>query len=126
MGTRLVSGFDDENPDVWRFEGQHPPQWPVGAAEPQPDECLPCYVARMRRAYGCNGSMRWVQKWENAATIAVAGLVDWLRDNGGYCDCEVLYNVYADHSEGHPCTSEAVEPASCTHGRAIRPEADRS
>lgn len=126
MGTRLVSGFDGDDPDVWQFEGQHPPRWPVGAAEPQPDECLPCYLGRMRRTYGCNGSMRWVQKWENAAAIAVSGLVDWLRDHGGYCDCEVLYNVYYDCGDGAPSATEPDDPPKCTHGRAIRPEADRA
>jgi hypothetical protein len=57
-------------------------------------ECLPCYIDRMIRASGCDNHLRWAGEWGRANRLP--GLLRWLRANGGYCDCEVLFNVYRD------------------------------
>ena len=31
----------------------------------------------------------------NSNNIDVYSVIEWLEKNGGYCDCEILYNVYS-------------------------------
>ena len=57
-------------------------------------ECLPCYLDRMLRTAGCDNHLHWAGTWGQANRIP--GLLRWLRSNGGYCDCEVLFNVYRE------------------------------
>jgi hypothetical protein len=43
---------------------------------------------------GCDHTLRLTQEWLGASKVAKAkGVMDALRNQGGYCDCEVLYNV---------------------------------
>lgn len=57
-------------------------------------ECLPCYLNRMLRASGCDNHLHWAGTWGRVNRLP--GLLRWLRANGGYCDCEVLFNVYRE------------------------------
>jgi hypothetical protein len=57
-------------------------------------ECLPCYLNRMLAAADCNNQLRWAEIWGRQNNAR--GLRRWLQSNGGYCDCEVLFNVYPD------------------------------
>lgn len=43
----------------------------------------------------CNHSLFHTIDFLNSNNLDVQGLVEWLESNGGYCDCEVLYNVYS-------------------------------
>jgi hypothetical protein len=43
---------------------------------------------------GCDHTLRLTQEWLGERGVAkVKGVIDALRNQGGYCDCEVLYNV---------------------------------
>jgi hypothetical protein len=57
-------------------------------------ECLPCYLNRMLATVRCNNELRWAEIWGRQNNAR--GLRRWLQSNGGYCDCEVLFNVYPD------------------------------
>lgn len=69
-------------------------------------ECLPCYLNRMLAAVCCNNQLRWAEIWgrQNKAR----GLRRWLQSNGGYCDCEVLFNVYP-----HILAEDDARPGPC-------------
>jgi len=42
---------------------------------------------------GCNHDLRLTEKYLNSNNLPINKTLDWLRENGGYCDCEVLFNV---------------------------------
>ena len=42
---------------------------------------------------GCDHSLRLTTEFLNSRGLPVATVIPWLRDQGGYCDCEVLANV---------------------------------
>jgi hypothetical protein len=46
----------------------------------------------------CDHTLRFTMRWLASSGHASGPVVDWLRDNGGYCDCEVVANV-CDHWE---------------------------
>lgn len=46
----------------------------------------------------CDDTLRLTEAWLASNGHAQAPVVDWLRDNGGCCDCEVVANV-RDHWE---------------------------
>lgn len=64
--------------------------------EPRDRECLACYVGRMLTEFGCAGSLRWSMHWRNRCAPRATALARRLADRGGYCDCEVLLNVYPE------------------------------
>ena len=69
---------------------------PANSSEPpnpRQGECLFCYLERSVGAYGCRGH-QGVVKWRDAQPAPMPGLTTWLERHGGYCDCEVLMNVW--------------------------------
>jgi hypothetical protein len=46
----------------------------------------------------CDHTLRFTTGWLNSRGFATTAVVAWLRDNGGYCDCEAAANV-RDHWE---------------------------
>jgi hypothetical protein len=71
--------------------------WPLSqqAAPPLPaDELAELFtvleVLLLRRE--CGGTLALCERWLGGGGYDVARVVSWLRDNGGYCDCEV-FNV---------------------------------
>jgi hypothetical protein len=41
----------------------------------------------------CDHTLRETISFLTRRNLAVEPIVSWLRENGGYCDCEVIYNV---------------------------------
>ncbi len=41
---------------------------------------------------GCDHTLRLTIEWLVSNSLPVEGVVTWLRDNGGFCDCEALAN----------------------------------
>ena len=41
----------------------------------------------------CSHTLKFCRTWLAARGHAVEIVIEWLKDNGGYCDCEVLMNV---------------------------------
>jgi hypothetical protein len=56
-------------------------------------ECLHCYLDRMVDRFGCDGGSRFTDRWRRSQTPPRTELVRWLQANGGFCDCEVIFNV---------------------------------
>lgn len=44
----------------------------------------------------CDHTLRHAGVWAMANGVDFADLRSWLHDNGGFCDCEVLWNVMPD------------------------------
>jgi hypothetical protein len=66
------------------------------AGGPEPHECLRCFVRRMVSRNGCDGRLRFVRSWHEANPSASPQLVNDLEKRNGYCDCEVVLNVFRD------------------------------
>lgn len=64
--------------------------------QPRDRECLACYVGRMLEDFGCDNHLRWVSRWRDACAPRATALERRMEDQGGFCDCEVAYNVYPD------------------------------
>ena len=43
----------------------------------------------------CGHSYNHTIDFLSSNNLDVHSVIDWLEQNGGYCDCEVLYNVYS-------------------------------
>jgi Protein of unknown function (DUF2695) len=68
---------------------------PEPPAQPAPGECVACFLDRMVGAYGCSDRLTWAGLWRDRAAPRASALERRLRSRGGYCDCEVLMNVFA-------------------------------
>jgi hypothetical protein len=68
----------------------------AAAGDPEPHECLRCFVRRMVSRHGCDGGLRFVRRWQQATPGAPPTLTADLEGQGGYCDCEVVLNVFRD------------------------------
>lgn len=49
-------------------------------------------------AMGCDHTLRFTESWISENTQPKTNVLSWLREHGGFCDCEVLANA-ADHWE---------------------------
>lgn len=41
----------------------------------------------------CDHSLKYTQQYLNQRSLSQDLIIPWLKQNGGYCDCEVLFNV---------------------------------
>jgi Protein of unknown function (DUF2695) len=62
--------------------------------------------ARLR---SCEGTLRAAQEWAKSAGVAWPSLRRELEENGGYCDCEVVLNVFGGDFD-RTCDVGGVEP----------------
>ena len=63
--------------------------------EPGEHECLRCYLLRMLKEFGCDGTHRWTRRWRDLRAPSARGLLRKLERLGACCcDCEVIFNVY--------------------------------
>jgi hypothetical protein len=72
---------------------------------PRDRECLTCYVSRMLGEFGCDTTLRWAGLWRDACAPRATALERRLSRHGGFCDCEIAFNVYPDQMllpEGQP------------------------
>jgi len=67
--------------------------------EPGERECLRCFLLRMINEFGCDGTHRWTIRWRAERAPRARSLVSRLERMGGFCDCEVLLNVFPDYPE---------------------------
>lgn len=47
----------------------------------------------------CDHSLRLVREWTAINEAEFGPLAEWLRENGGFCDCEVLANAEQAYEE---------------------------
>lgn len=74
-------------------------QWADALTAPRPSECLPCYLDRVLREGRCDNTLRWSRAYRDAVAPRATALERRLSQRGGYCDCEVLLNVYWSKSD---------------------------
>ena len=43
--------------------------------------------------HGCDHTLRLTVVWLKSNDLPVEPVINWLQNNGGYCDCEVLANA---------------------------------
>ncbi len=65
--------------------------------EPAERECLRCFLLRMLKEFGCDGTHRWTIRWRDLRAPQALSLVGRLEELGGCCDCEVLLNVFPQY-----------------------------
>jgi hypothetical protein len=83
---------DREKKKAWRAREREAAR----SAFPLPDESLQSLFAHVDRAVaqdGCVHTLKATDAWIAEHAVAREPLVAWLRDHGGYCDCEVVANV---------------------------------
>ena len=59
---------------------------------PQRYECLACYLNRMLD-HGCNG-LKWCTTYRDLRAPRATAMERKFPELGGYCDCEVMANVF--------------------------------
>lgn len=67
--------------------------------DPDPGECLLCYVHRMLLEFGCDGQLRFAAHYRDARAPRAIGLERRMGRVGGYCDCEVFMNGFELRAE---------------------------
>lgn len=81
---------------------------------PRPYDCLACYLHRALRRRECNGKLTITHEWQGHQRMLrrrTGGLTAFLKSRGGYCDCEVLMNVYPDREpDDNPQSGRCPHP----------------
>jgi hypothetical protein len=78
---------------------------------PRPRECLQCYLLRLVGEFGCDGTLRWSEHWRDSQPRPSRRLLKRLERQGGFCDCEVIMNVY----QLYPEDDERFDELPCPH-----------
>lgn len=71
------------------------------ASFPLPDESMEqlfSAVDQALEAEGCDHTLRFTESWLNRSGFDHLTTVAWLKEHGGFCDCEVIANA-CDHWE---------------------------
>jgi len=66
------------------------------AALPLPDDRMQALFDMLDVEFprqGCDHTLRLTRGWLSAQCLSVEPVVEWLRANGGCCDCEALANA---------------------------------
>ena len=81
--------------------------------DPARNECLRCYLRRTLEEHGCDGSRKWSVRWYKLRSPLDTGLLARLENLGGYCDCEILLNVWHEdvfvEARTAPCSGTTHE-----------------
>lgn len=64
---------------------------------PKDRECLACYILRMLDEFGCDNTLRWALHWRDIRAPKATALQRGLERRGGFCDCEIAFNVYPNY-----------------------------
>ena len=83
--------------------------------DPEPHECLRCFLRRAVSRRGCDGGFASVRRWQRANPGAPPDLTDQLELQGGGCDCEVVLNVFRDEI---PPSTRPLDDCPSIHSRA--------
>jgi DNA polymerase I-like protein with 3'-5' exonuclease and polymerase domains len=57
------------------------------------------YLDEKLEAEGCDHSLKFTEEYLQKLNFPTQTIIQWLNENGGFCDCEVLGNI-EDHFEG--------------------------
>lgn len=90
-GLNDLRELDDE-PDDWWDEVDE--QAPVVNLTSVQQVALVVAVDASLQERGCDNTLRAAQHWAEGAGVDWPRLRVELQGNGGYCDCEILFNVF--------------------------------
>jgi hypothetical protein len=91
--------MDDADAAVIAAAEEHVKECLRAALLPRPNDCLACYLHRGLSRHGCDGKLTLTHEWQGhqrRMRRRTGGLTAFLKSRGGFCDCEVLMNVYPD------------------------------
>ena len=91
--------MDDADAAVIAAAEEHVTECLRVALLPRPNDCLACYLHRGLSRHGCDGKLTLTHEWQGhqrRMRRRTGGLTAFLKSRGGFCDCEVLMNVYPD------------------------------
>lgn len=81
----------DEDDLLWDDDDTGPP--PPLPPSPAQQAALATAIDDGLRAHGCDNTLRAAQSWTTRAGLDWNGVHAGLQGRGGFCDCEVLFNV---------------------------------
>lgn len=62
-------------------------------------ESLFNYLDEVLEEHGCDDTLKYTERFLEDNELPMEKSLNWLRDNGGFCDCEVLANIEDKISE---------------------------
>lgn len=89
---------DRDRKKVWKAEQKDSAR----EAFPLPDNMLEGLFDFVDLAVGkddCDNTLRFTEEWLEANNLSRDPVVNWLESNGGFCDCEVIFNVREEWEE---------------------------
>jgi hypothetical protein len=96
-GESLMNSNDRDRKKEWKLEQKQLAR----AAFPMSDALLESLFeavdSRVAES-GCDHTLRFTKQWIAEHRQAESPVLDWLKEHGGFCDCEVVANA-ADHWE---------------------------
>lgn len=51
------------------------------------------YIDEILEAHGCDDTLKYTKEFLQKNNLPLEKSIEWLEENGGYCDCEVLANI---------------------------------
>jgi hypothetical protein len=85
----MANTFDELS---WQEHDEQEPDGPGLTLSLEQQRTLAAAVEARRRS--CDGTLRAAQEWAHGAGVGWPRLRRELEENGGYCDCEVVLNVF--------------------------------
>jgi len=62
-----------------------------------------------KTTWTCYGDFRFTEEFCKAHNLDFEAVKEMLEGNGGYCDCEIIFNVVDDVSRETPLSSEEIK-----------------
>ncbi len=56
-------------------------------------DCLKRYIEKKVESSSCDHSLGFAQEWAELNSFNFNDLIDILEANGGFCDCEIIWNL---------------------------------
>ena len=51
------------------------------------------YIDEIMETHGCDDTLKYTKEFLENNNLPLEESIEWLEENGGYCDCEVLSNI---------------------------------
>lgn len=88
-----------EPDDDWTDLDDDGPAAPVVLSEAHRTDLVAALHSALS-ADGCDNTLRAAERWARATGVVWPAMRRQLEENGGYCDCEILFNVFPDEGAG--------------------------
>ncbi len=94
--------MDKEKKRQLKKQWQETQRTEARAAFPLPDEDLEKMFAAVETRVleeGCDQTLRYTRDWLKSQGHPARKVIHWLKENGGFCDCEAAANSYQHFEE---------------------------